>query len=249
MGKPKQQTISRFFPPKPPQILSSASPPSQPKPYPRISATVSFSPSAKRRLQTLTPSPPPKPKKSTPPSPQYPAAIPPSNPFLHRRFLSKLLDLSSPSSSSSAAAAKPLTQNPAYTPLEQQVLDLKSQYPDVLLMIEVGYKYRFFGEDAEIAARVLGIFAHVDHNFLTASIPTFRLHFHVRRLVAAGYKVGVVKQTETAAIKAHGSNRLGPFSRGLSALYTRSTIEAAEDMDGARDEGVSSSGAITLLVS
>nr|XP_009385995.1 PREDICTED: DNA mismatch repair protein MSH3 [Musa acuminata subsp. malaccensis] len=247
MGKPKQQTISRFFAPKPPQIPSSASPPSQPKPSPRISATVSFSPSAKRRLQTLTPSPPPKPKKSTPPSPQSPAAIPPSNPFLHRRFLSKLLDLSSPSSSSSsssssAAAAKPLPQNPAYTPLEQQVLDLKTKYPDVLLMIEVGYKYRFFGEDAEIAARVLGIFAHVDRNFLTASIPTFRLHFHVRRLVAAGYKVGVVKQTETAAIKAHGSNRLGPFSRGLSALYTRSTIEAAEDMGGARDEGVSISG-------
>ncbi|CAL9062055.1 unnamed protein product [Musa banksii] len=244
MGKPKQQTISRFFAPKPPQIPSSASPPSQSKPSPRISATVSFSPSAKRRLQTLTPSPPPKPKKSTPPSPQSPAAIPPSNPFLHRRFLSKLLDLSSPSSSSSssAAAAKPLPQNPAYTPLEQQVLDLKTKYPDVLLMIEVGYKYRFFGDDAEIAARVLGIFAHVDRNFLTASIPTFRLHFHVRRLVAAGYKVGVVKQTETAAIKAHGSNRLGPFSRGLSALYTRSTIEAAEDMGGARDEGVSISG-------
>lgn len=51
-----------------------------------------------------------------------------------------------------------------------------------------------------------------------------------------------MKQTETAAIKAHGSNRLGPFSRGLSALYTRSTIEAAEDMGGARDEGVSISG-------
>ncbi|RZR91100.1 hypothetical protein BHM03_00019148 [Ensete ventricosum] len=245
MGKPKQQTISRFFAPKPPQIPSSASPPSQqPKPSARISATVSFSPSAKRRLQTLAPSPPPKPKKSTPPSPASPAAIPPSNSLLHRRFLSKLLDLSSPSSSSSAAAAaaKPLPQNPAYTPLEQQVLELKSKYPDVLLMIEVGYKYRFFGEDAEIAARVLGIFAHVDHNFLTASVPTFRLHFHVRRLVAAGYKVGVVKQTETAAIKAHGSNRLGPFSRGLSALYTRSTIEAAEDMGGARDDGVGSSG-------
>lgn len=104
-------------------------------------------------------------------------------------------------------------------------------------MIEVGYRFRFFGQDAEIAAKVLGIFAHVDHNFLTASVPTFRLNFHVRRLVSAGFKVGVVKQTETAAIKAHGANKVGPFSRGLSALYTKATIEAAEDMGGSGEGG------------
>ncbi|KAK9103326.1 hypothetical protein Sjap_020580 [Stephania japonica] len=97
-------------------------------------------------------------------------------------------------------------------------------------MVEVGYKFRFFGEDAEAAARVLGIYAHMDHNFLTASVPTFRLSVHVRRLVNAGFKVGVVKQTETAAIKAHGGNRLGPFHRGLSALYTKATLEAALDV-------------------
>ncbi|KAJ4957042.1 hypothetical protein NE237_013825 [Protea cynaroides] len=114
-------------------------------------------------------------------------------------------------------------------------------------MVEVGYKYRFFGEDAEIAARVLGIYAHVDHNFLTASIPTFRLNVHVRRLVSAGYKVGVVKQTETAAIKAHGTNRLGPFCRGLSALYTKATIEAAEDIGGG-EEGCGSSSNYLLCV-
>lgn len=102
-------------------------------------------------------------------------------------------------------------------------------------MVEVGYRYRFFGEDAETAARVLGIYAHMDHNFLTASIPTFRLNVHVRRLVSVGCKVGVVKQTETAAIKAHGSNRLGPFVRGLSALYTKATIEAAEDVGGGEE--------------
>lgn len=75
----------------------------------------------------------------------------------------------------------------------------------------------------------------MDHNFLTASIPTFRLNVHVRRLVTAGYKVGVVKQTETAAIKAHGSNRSAPFERGLSALYTKATLEAAPDLGGAED--------------
>lgn len=114
-------------------------------------------------------------------------------------------------------------------------MDLKQKYPDVLLMVEVGYRYRFFGEDAETAARILGIYSHVDHNFLTASIPTFRLNVHVRRLVGAGFKVGVVKQTETAAIKAHGLNKLGPFCRGLSALYTKATLEAAEDLGGGEE--------------
>lgn len=134
-----------------------------------------------------------------------------------------------------------------YTPLELQVVELKAKYPDVLLMIEVGYKFRFFGQDAENAARVLGIYAHMDHNFLTASVPTFRLNFYVRRLVGAGYKVGVVKQTETAAIKAHGSNRLGPFCRGLSALYTKATLEAAEDVGGG-EEGFGSCSNYLLCV-
>lgn len=37
-----------------------------------------------------------------------------------------------------------------YTPLEQQVIQLKQQHKDALLAVECGYKYRFFGEDAEV---------------------------------------------------------------------------------------------------
>lgn len=39
-----------------------------------------------------------------------------------------------------------------YTPLEQQVIQLKEQHKDVLLAVECGYKYRFFGDDAEVRA-------------------------------------------------------------------------------------------------
>ncbi|KAL5554365.1 hypothetical protein UlMin_041766 [Ulmus minor] len=231
MGKQKQQVISRFFAPKPKTPSSSTPPntsslPNPPTPPPKISATVTFSPS-KRLLSSQFTSPASKP-------PKIPKLSPQSNPCLHQKFLHKLLepissDFPNANPSSSKASVK-------YTPLEQQVVDLKEKYPDVLLMVEVGYRYRFFGEDAEIAARVLGIYAHMDHSFLTASVPTFRLNVHVRRLVSQGFKVGVVKQTETAAIKAHGSNRLGPFCRGLSALYTKATLEAAEDIGG-REEG------------
>jgi hypothetical protein len=37
-----------------------------------------------------------------------------------------------------------------YTPFEQQIIDLKSKYPGMILLVESGYKYRFFGEDAKV---------------------------------------------------------------------------------------------------
>ncbi|XP_068616934.1 DNA mismatch repair protein Msh3 [Brachionichthys hirsutus] len=118
----------------------------------------------------------------------------------------------------------------AYTPLERQVVGLKQQHKDALLAVECGYKYRFFGEDAEIAAKELNIICHLDHNFMTCSIPTHRLFVHVRRLVSHGHKVGVVKQTETSAIKASGTNRNALFTRQLTALYTKSTL-VGEDVN------------------
>ncbi|KAI9655640.1 MAG: Mismatch repair protein msh3 [Alyxoria varia] len=133
------------------------------------------------------------------------------------------------------------------TPMEKQVLDIKKKHLDTLLAVEVGYKYRFFGEDARIAARELSIVcipgkmrfdehpseAHLDR-FALASIPTHRLHVHVKRLVAAGHKVGVVRQLETAALKAAGDNRNAPFVRQLTNVYTKGTyIDNVEDLDTA----------------
>ena len=69
------------------------------------------------------------------------------------------------------------------TPLEQQFVSIKAVHPDALLFVECGYKYRFFGEDAEVAAKVLKISCYPDHNFATASIPSFRLNIHLRRYV------------------------------------------------------------------
>ncbi|CAL9226817.1 unnamed protein product [Arabidopsis halleri] len=226
MGKQKQQTISRFFAPKPKSPTQEPNP--VPEPPPKISATVSFSPSKRKLLSEQLSAASPKKSKL---SPHTQNPVP--DPNLHQRFLQRFLEPSPEESVPETSSSR------KYTPLEQQVVELKSKYPDVVLMVEVGYRYRFFGEDAEIAARVLGIYAHMDHSFMTASVPTFRLNFHVRRLVNAGYKIGVVKQTETAAIKSHGANRTGPFFRGLSALYTKATLEAAEDISGgcAGEEG------------
>ncbi|CAL8330544.1 unnamed protein product [Arctogadus glacialis] len=141
----------------------------------------------------------------------------------------------------------------AFTPLEQQVIQLKQQHEDALLAIECGYKYRFFGEDAEIAAKELNIFCHLDHNFMTCSVPTHRLFVHVRRLVSQGHKVGVVKQMETSAIKASGANKNALFTRQLSALYTKSTL-VGEDVNplcslGEDDQGSNPPDSFLLCIS
>ncbi|KAK2750182.1 Mismatch repair protein msh3 [Myotisia sp. PD_48] len=128
------------------------------------------------------------------------------------------------------------------TPLEKQIVGIKRSHLDAILLFEVGYKYQFYGEDARIAAKELGIVcipgkmrfdepdessedpseAHLDR-FASASIPTHRRNVHVKRLVTAGHKVGIVEQVETAALKAAGDNRNAPFVRKLTNMYTKGT--------------------------
>ncbi|KDN51533.1 hypothetical protein RSAG8_00078, partial [Rhizoctonia solani AG-8 WAC10335] len=111
-----------------------------------------------------------------------------------------------------------------YTPLEKQILALKKQHEDAILLFEVGYKFRFFGEDARVASRELGIACFMDKNFLTASIPVHRRDVHVKKLISQGYKVGIIGQMETAALKKAGDNRSAPFDRQLTHLYTAATF-------------------------
>jgi len=112
------------------------------------------------------------------------------------------------------------------TPLETQVRDFKAKHPTVLLLFEVGYKFHFYGKDARKAAETLNVFAYPGKTWLQASGPVHRLPVYVKRLVNAGHKVGVVRQTETAALKAEGSTKGSVFTRELVALYTKATIDA-----------------------
>ena len=87
---------------------------------------------------------------------------------------------STPKRASSVCTA-PRAKDKQYTPLEQQFMAIKAEYADCVLFVECGYKYRFFGEDAKTASKVLNIGCFPDHNFFTASIPVHRLHIHLRR--------------------------------------------------------------------
>ncbi|XP_054928184.1 DNA mismatch repair protein Msh3-like [Dermacentor andersoni] len=123
-----------------------------------------------------------------------------------------------------AGSSKPTS----YTPLESQVVAIKQRHPNTVLLVECGYRFRFFGEDAELASRELCIMCHQDHNFMTASIPVHRLGFHVERLVSRGHKVGIVRQTESAALKSVGASKSTVFTRELTALFTKSTLIGEE---------------------
>jgi DNA mismatch repair protein MSH3 len=114
------------------------------------------------------------------------------------------------------------------TPLGQQVQKFKDQYPDTVMFVGIGYKYMLFGKDAEIASRVLGIVAFTGFHSLCACIPSYRLAVHLRRMVDAGYKCGVIRQTETAAVKAASGKKAGPFERHLEGLYTKATMVGEE---------------------
>ena len=148
------------------------------------------------------------------------------------------------------------------TPMEKQFLEIKRKHLDTLMVMEVGYKYKFWGEDARIAAKELSIVcipgkfrydehpseAHLDR-FASASIPTHRLHVHVKRLVGAGHKVGIIRQLETAALKAAGDNRNAPFVRKLTNLYTKGTyIDDVEGLDTSVGESIGGAPATGYLV-
>jgi DNA mismatch repair protein MSH3 len=143
--------------------------------------------------------------------------------------------------SSSSAAVK-------YTPLEQQVVDLKKKHPDVLLFFEVGYKFIAYEEDAVAASKELNIACFPKNHLRQASIPVHRLHIHARRLVNSGFKVGVVRQTETRALKAASTNAYTPFTRQLTELYTASTWVEDLDAEGSRGDNPVAQNSLVALV-
>lgn len=147
------------------------------------------------------------------------------------------------------------------TPMELQYLEIKRKHLDSIIIYEVGYKFQIYGEDARLAAKELGVvcipgkFRYDEHpseahlnRFASASFPVHRLEVHVKRLVQANHKVGVVRQVETAALKAAGDNRNAPFVRKLTNLYTKGTyIDDVEGLDASAAPGAQSTGYLLCI--
>ncbi|KAF7188159.1 DNA mismatch repair protein MSH3 [Pseudocercospora fuligena] len=166
-----------------------------------------------------------------------------------------------PASKRGRKAPAPASRKAKLTLLEQRIVELKRKHSDALLVVEVGYKYRLFGEDARVAAKVLSVvcipgkFRFDEHpseahmaKFASASFPTHRLHVHVKRLINAGHKVGIVRQLETAALKAAGANKSKLFERDLTNLYTKATYVDDEEGLGAPSGAVGGAPASGYLL-
>ena len=73
-----------------------------------------------------------------------------------------------------------------YAPVEQQYLAIKAEHTNAVLFMERDYKYQFFGEDAEIASKLLNVNCFPDYNFKynfkSGSIPVHRFNVHICRL-------------------------------------------------------------------
>jgi DNA mismatch repair protein MutS len=89
----------------------------------------------------------------------------------------------------------------ASTPLMQQYREIKARHQDAILFFRMGDFYEMFYEDAEIAARVLGLTLTARNNgganeVPLAGIPVKSCSEYLRRLVSRGFKVAVCEQVE-----------------------------------------------------
>ena len=108
------------------------------------------------------------------------------------------------------------------TPLMRQYHTIKKQYPDMIVMFQVGDFYELFFEDAQNAASVLGIALTQRGTYGGKPIPLAGVPLHVidhymSKLVRAGYKVALCDQLEAA--------RPGKVvERGVTRVLTPGTL-------------------------
>ncbi len=87
------------------------------------------------------------------------------------------------------------------TPMMQQYLEIKSRYPDALLLYRMGDFYELFMEDAVTAAQILDIALtsrdkNAENPIPMCGVPYHAAENYIGRLVGAGYKVAVCDQVE-----------------------------------------------------
>lgn len=105
------------------------------------------------------------------------------------------------------------------SPLMRQYAELKTKFPDAMLLFRVGDFYETFGDDARRAAQVLGItltrkMAGGGEYTDLAGIPYHALEQYLPRLVRAGMRVAICEQLEDP------KTAKGLVKRGITELVT-----------------------------
>ena len=86
----------------------------------------------------------------------------------------------------------------------EQYIEIKAANPDCLLFYRMGDFYELFFEDAEVAARALGIVLtkrgkHLGRDIPMCGVPVHRADEYLHRLIALGHRVAVCEQLEDPA--------------------------------------------------
>ena len=109
------------------------------------------------------------------------------------------------------------------TPMMQQYLDVKEQYPDTILFFRLGDFYEMFFDDARLASRELELTLTGKDCGLSERAPMCGVPYHacdtyVRRLIEKGYKVAICEQMSDPA------TTKGLVERSVTRVITPGTV-------------------------
>jgi DNA mismatch repair protein MutS len=115
-----------------------------------------------------------------------------------------------------------MSNNEDVTPVRQQYLDIKREYPDTIVFFRLGDFYETFDEDAEITARELDIVltSRPIGNGVRAplaGIPYHAVENYLARLIEKGYHVAICEQVGDQPAK-------GIFPRKVVRVVTPGTV-------------------------
>ncbi|MFO8153681.1 DNA mismatch repair protein MutS [Thioalkalivibrio sp.] len=123
-----------------------------------------------------------------------------------------------------------MTSLPAHTPMMQQYLRIKAEYPDTLLLYRMGDFYELFYEDAQRAAELLDITLtrrgeSAGQPIPMAGIPVHTMETYLARLLRKGVPAAICEQTgEVGAAK-------GPVQREVVRVVTPGTVSEEALLD------------------
>ncbi|MEW6171787.1 MAG: DNA mismatch repair protein MutS [Bacillota bacterium] len=116
------------------------------------------------------------------------------------------------------------------TPMMQQYMKIKKQYPDAVLLFHLGDFYEMFYEDAQKAAPILEVALTARSSGKLGRVPMCGVPCHsvdgyIARLVAQGLKVAICEQLEDAA------QAKGLVERGVTRVVTPGTFFEGQAQD------------------
>ncbi|WP_029133485.1 DNA mismatch repair protein MutS [Sedimenticola selenatireducens] len=127
-----------------------------------------------------------------------------------------------------------LEKKEQHTPMMQQYLRIKADYPDMLVFYRMGDFYELFYGDAERAARLLNITLTKRGQSAGQPIPMAGIPYHA----AEGYLAKLVKQGESVAIceqVGDPATSKGPVERKVQRIVTPGTVTDDALLEERRD--------------